>query len=169
MPVKTVKEKSKNAQRKFYKVATLAFKDSILNITRTRSDDIAKTVIARIEYEYVLVAVEAKYHNDSCYNCFLRPTTGDKSGCSENEAFNSAMHEIFTYMENSHDCQFSLEELKNICTNLTMKSRTIQICLKLKYGNKIILTKNPEKVTFVFTLSIISTILLTKLSMIIKK
>jgi CRISPR/Cas system-associated protein Cas5 (RAMP superfamily) len=72
------KKKAQNVLRKIYKVATLAFKESILKVARARSDDAAKTVTARIEYDYDLVAAEAKYHNN-CYNSFLIPTTERKS------------------------------------------------------------------------------------------
>ena len=75
----------------------------------TRSDDAAKAVIARIEYEFDLVAAEAKYHNN-CYNIFLRPTTGYKVGRPEDDSVNLAMEEIFQYIENNDDCQFSLQE-----------------------------------------------------------
>ncbi|KAL4719827.1 hypothetical protein ACJJTC_012795 [Scirpophaga incertulas] len=55
-------------------------------VARTRSDDVAKAVIARIEYEFDLVAAEAKYH-DNCYNIFLRPTTGHKVGRPEDDLY----------------------------------------------------------------------------------
>lgn len=142
------KKQPQKCRRKICKVSTLEFKESIMKIARSRSDDTAKNVIARIEYVYDLVAAEAKYHIN-CYNSFLRPTTGVKSCRPQNEAINSAMDKIFTYIENSDDCQFSLDELKNICEIPTIDSRTIKMRLKLKYGNKIILTEKPGKVTFI--------------------
>lgn len=69
------------------------------------SHNIAKTAIARIEYEYDLLTAEPKYHNTS----FLRPTTRRKSVRPQNEAIHSTTDEIFTYMENCDDYQFSLE------------------------------------------------------------
>lgn len=73
----------------------------------------------------------------------MRPTIGGKSGRPQNEAINSAMDEIFTNIENTDDCQFSVEELKNICKMPTIDSRTIKVRLKLKYGNKVIFTEKP--------------------------
>lgn len=68
-------KKAQNFRRKIYNVSALEFKDSILKVARTRSVDVAKAVVARIEYEFDLVAVETKYHNN-CYNTFLKPITG---------------------------------------------------------------------------------------------
>ena len=110
------KKKAKKVRRKIHKVATLEFKESILKVAWSRSDEEAKKVTARIEYEFDLVAAEAKYHN-TCYNSFLRPTNGCKIGRPQDESTNVGMEEIFKYIENSDDCQFSLEELKNICKN----------------------------------------------------
>ena len=59
------------------------------------------------------------------------------------------MEEIFKYIENSDDCQFSLEELKNICKNLHLDNRKIKRRLKLKFGKKIIITEKPGKLTFI--------------------
>ena len=59
------KKKALQYRCKIFKVTTLSFKDSILTIAKTL-DDVAKAtssnVAARIEFEYDLVAAEAKYH-----------------------------------------------------------------------------------------------------------
>lgn len=60
----TEKKKAQNIRRTIYRVTTLSFKDNILKVAHNRSDDVAKAVIARIQYEYDLVAAEAKYHNN---------------------------------------------------------------------------------------------------------
>ena len=59
------------------------------------------------------------------------------------------MEEIFKYIENSDDCKFSLEELKNICKNLHLDNRKTKRRLKLKFGKKIIITEKPGKLTFI--------------------
>lgn len=66
-----------NSRLRISQVSNLNYKDSILEVARSRSDATAKAVIARIEYEYDLVAVEAKYHRD-CHVSFLKPSTGVK-------------------------------------------------------------------------------------------
>lgn len=51
------------------------------------------------------------------------------------------MEEIFAYIENSDDCQFTLNKLKNVCKTTTVDNRTIKVRLKLRYGDKIIITE----------------------------
>lgn len=142
------KKKVKIYRRKIHKVSTLTFKDSILKLAKDRSDDVSKAVFARINFQYDLVAADAKYH-DSCYKSFLRPNTGGKIGRPQSEVINSAMEEIFNYIESSDDCQFSLDELKNVCQNVALENGIIKIRLKLKYGSRIIITEKPGKLTFI--------------------
>lgn len=46
---------------------------------RTCEDDVAKALIARIKFDYNLVAPVAKYHRD-CQNFFLNPINGGQIG-----------------------------------------------------------------------------------------
>ena len=46
-------------------------------VAQNRSDDVSKAVTARINFEYDLIAAEAKYH-DNCYKSFLRPNIGGR-------------------------------------------------------------------------------------------
>ncbi|GBM49895.1 hypothetical protein AVEN_92161-1 [Araneus ventricosus] len=108
------RKKALNIRRIICQVATLSFKDNILKVAQNRSDDVSKNVIACIQYEYDLVAAEAKYHN-SYYNSFLRPTTGAEIGRLQSNAVTLVMEEIYVYIENNDDCQFSLQEQKDIC------------------------------------------------------
>lgn len=117
-----------------------------MEVARTRSDAIAEAVIARVEYEYDLVAA-AKYHHD-CYVSFLKPSTGGKVGRPKDEAMDLAMEEIFTYIENSDECKFTLNELSNVCKTTTLDNRTLKIRLKLKYGDKLIITEKSGASTF---------------------
>lgn len=142
------KRKPSDIRRRISQVSTLQFKDSILEIARTRNDTTTKDVLARLEFEYDLVAAEAKYHHD-CYTSFMKPSSGLKIGRPKDEATNRAMEEIFTYMESSDDCQFTLNELKSICKSETLDNRTIKLRLKLKYGNKLIITEKSGASTFI--------------------
>lgn len=144
------KRKSSDFRRRISQVSTLQFKDSILEVarTRTRDDTTAEAVLALLEFEYDLVAAEAKYHHD-CYASFMKPSTGLKVGRPKDEATNRAMEEIVTYIENSDDCQFTLNELQNICKTTTLDSRTIKLQLKLKYGDKLIITEKSGASTFI--------------------
>lgn len=59
------------------------------------------------------------------------------------------MEEIFQYIENNDDCQFSLQELKDIGKNPTIDNKTIKRILKLKYGDKIIITEKKGSLTII--------------------
>lgn len=80
------KVKAENVWRRIYQVSSLAFKDSILKVAQTRSDDVEQAIIARIAYEYELIVAEDKYHH-SCYNFFSKPSTGSTIGYPENHSF----------------------------------------------------------------------------------
>ena len=117
-------KKSLHRRQKMYKVATLSLKESVLTVAQDRSDDVSKAVTARINFEYDLVAVEAKYH-DNCYKSFPRPNTSGRVGRPQDEAANSAMEEIYKFIESSDDWQFTLDELKNVSKNIALDNRTI--------------------------------------------
>ncbi|KAJ0169956.1 hypothetical protein K1T71_014562 [Dendrolimus kikuchii] len=121
---------------------------SILETARIRDDAIAKAVLARVEFEYDLLAAEAHYHRD-CYAIFLKHSTGAKMGRPKDEATNLAMEDIFTNIENSDDCQFTLNELQNVCKTTTLDYRTIKLRVKVKYGDKIIITEKSGASTFI--------------------
>lgn len=55
-----------------------------MKLAKDRSNDVSEAVIARINFEYDLIASDAKYY-DSCYKSFLRPNTGGKIGRPQNE------------------------------------------------------------------------------------
>ena len=120
-----------------------------MKIAQNLSDDVSKAVVVRINFEYDLVAAEAKYR-DNCYKYFQRSSTGGNIGRPQDEAVNFSMEEIYKYIESSDDCQFSLEELKNVNENVALDNRIIKIRLKVKCGNKIIITENSGKLAFVF-------------------
>ncbi|PZC75227.1 hypothetical protein B5X24_HaOG206534 [Helicoverpa armigera] len=144
----TEKKKAQHLRKKIYNVTTFNFKESLLKLVKDRSDDVSKAVFARINFEYDLIAAEAKYH-DSCYKFFLKPTTGGKIGRPQDESINSAMEKIFQFIETSDDCQFSLDELKNVCQDIALDDRVIKMRLKLKYGSRIIITEKPGTLTFI--------------------
>ncbi|CAG9828465.1 unnamed protein product [Diabrotica balteata] len=112
---------------------------------KDRSDDVSKAVLER---NLSMSRADAKYH-DSCYKSFLKPNTGRKIGCPQDETVNSATEKMFQFIETSDDCQFSLDELRNVCQDVVLYDRTIKIRLKLKYGSRIIITEKPGKLTFI--------------------
>lgn len=112
----TEKKKAQHLRKKISCVTTLKFKESLLKLAKDRSDDVSKAVLERVNFEYDLVAADAKYH-DSCYKSFLKPNTGGKIGRPQDETINSAMEIIFQFLETSDDCQFSLDELRNVLSS----------------------------------------------------
>ncbi|CAH1100085.1 unnamed protein product [Psylliodes chrysocephalus] len=110
----------------------------------TRSDAMANAVLARLEFENDLIAAEA-----DCFISFLKPHTGVKVGRPQDETTNLAMKEKFTYIENSDYRQFTMNELRNVCKTTTVDNRTLKVRLKLRYGNKIIITEKSGTSTFI--------------------
>lgn len=92
----------------------------------------------------------------------MRLTTGGKIGRPESDSITLAMEKIFAFIENHDDCQFSLQELKDVCEEPYIDNRTIKS--KLKYGNRIIITEKLE-VRHSFASLTISTTFSTKLGM----
>lgn len=68
------------------------------------------------------------------------------------------MEQIFAFIENNDDCQFSLQELKGICKNKVPDDRTIKNKLKLKYDSRIVVTEKQGilkvelKISFLITI-----------------
>lgn len=79
----------------------------------------------------------------------MRPSSGGKIGRPEDKSVILAMEEIFVYIENNDDCQFSLKELKCICKNKVPDDKTIKKRLKLKYDNRIIITEKQGSLTII--------------------
>lgn len=69
-----------------------------------------------------MVAAEARYHQ-KCFRKLHNPGTGEKKGRPQNKNINAAMENVFSYIENHEDCQFTLSELKQTLTdyNQTIK------------------------------------------------
>ena len=79
----------------------------------------------------------------------MKPTIGGKVGRPQYETTNTAMREIFKYIEASDDCQFTLAELKSIGKNSTIDKRTIKKQLMLRYGDNVIITEKAGSSSFV--------------------
>ena len=70
-------------------------------------------------------------------------------GSPQDEAVNSALEEIYKFIESRDGCQFTLDELKNVNKNVALDNIIIKIRLKVKYGSRIIITEKPGKLTFI--------------------
>ncbi|CAH2093848.1 unnamed protein product [Euphydryas editha] len=84
-----------------------------------------------------IAAVKRQYEDDHARTSKISPPrtrarpTGGKTGRPRDEALILAVEEIFAYIENSDDCQFTLGELKNVCKNSNIDNRTVKLRLKL--------------------------------------
>lgn len=78
----------------------------------------------------------------------MKHANGGKVGRINDEAKNVVMEEIFNFIENIDDCQFTLK-LKDICKCAALVNRRINGWLNLKYGDKIIVTEKSTCICFV--------------------
>lgn len=54
------------------------------------------------------------------------PGTGEKKGRPLDNNINEAMENVFSYIENHEDCQFTLSELKQTSTDFKPDDKTIK-------------------------------------------
>ncbi|KAE9522981.1 hypothetical protein AGLY_016612 [Aphis glycines] len=143
------KRKRQEYRRKIKQVSTLSFKDNIIKTAESRGDRLGKIVRDRVNFEYDLVAAEAKYH-DNCLISFNKYKSGGSVGRPHDENIRLAMEEIFYYIENNNDCQFTLTELVNaITSDFFPDAKTIIYKLTARYGKDIIITTKHAKLTII--------------------
>lgn len=134
------RKKKHKYRRTISNVSTLAFKDNVIKKAEERNDSFGELIKERILYEYDLIAAEAKYHT-ICYTNFLtRVPSADKNPCQDDQV-TQAMKEIFSYIENNADSQFTLKELKDVPTEYMPDDKTIIKKLQQRYLTDIIITK----------------------------
>ncbi|CAH2086035.1 unnamed protein product [Euphydryas editha] len=142
------KKKKLKYRRTISNVSTLAFKDNVIKRAEERNDSLGELVKERIYYEYDLIAAEAKYHT-ICYTNFLtRVPSADKKPRQDDQV-TEAMKEIFYYIENNEDSQFTLKELKDVPTEYIPDDKTIITKLQQKYLTDIIITKKIGSFTII--------------------
>jgi len=141
-------KKHKKFRQKISHVSTLSFKDGVIAAANKRGDDLGKTVTRRIIFEHDLVAAEAKYHA-VCYTLFMKRSTEGKVGRPEDTTIILAMEDIFSYIENHDDCQFTLTELKGVCKDFIPDDKTIKSKLLQRYGKRIIITTKSKSSTII--------------------
>lgn len=107
---KAAEMKKGKYKRAINKMSTIEFKDNVIKRANERGDSLGKLVKNRIIFYHDLIAAEAKYHRIYHVN-FLNParlSTRDKP--RENDKIIVAMEEIFCYIENNEDSQFTLND-----------------------------------------------------------
>lgn len=136
-------EKQKRRPPKFrdnvYEVRTQEMKQSVLDRANERGDKWGKEVSLRIINVNDLVAADALYHNTCCKNFFsTRGPTGKKRGRPIDDNVLIGMDEIYRYIDENEDCQFSFEELINQITGEKLSRQTIKAKLLERYGERIL-------------------------------
>lgn len=142
------KKKEKKYRRVIREVSTLSFKDTVLKAAEARGDKYGRSVKERVNFEYDLVSVEAKYH-DKCFSNFLLVSGKGDAGRPLDENIRIAMENVFHYIENNDDCQFTLAELKDIMKDYVPDDKTIIKKLIARYGNNIVITTKSKSLTII--------------------
>lgn len=144
-------------------VETFGFRRSILKIAEQRNDTWGKQVKKRILPVNDLVAADAEYHR-ACHKKFILKVAQKKVGRPEDELVNAAMEKIYCILEDSDDCQHSINdlideldgyvmivlEIKNVCSKIyhiinfflsfCPDLKTVKYKLLQKYGEQISIT-----------------------------
>ncbi|GFS50027.1 SWIM-type domain-containing protein [Trichonephila inaurata madagascariensis] len=123
-------EIKKKYRCKIRKLSTLEFKDNVLRKAE-RSDSIGELVKDHILCEYALISSETKYHTLYNANFLNRLSSTEKKPCQDNQV-SEAMAEIFNYIKNHDDSQFSLKELRDVLMGYVPDDKTIIMRLQQK-------------------------------------
>lgn len=128
-------------RRIVHSVETLSIQYRIREACSMRKDSWGDAVLGRLASINDLVAEGAVYHKD-CYRTFVKPIDfpSPKAEIPRDSHITEAMEEIFTYMEESTDCQFSQDEILGVITGVKPQWRTIKAELERKYGDRILIT-----------------------------
>lgn len=117
-----------------------SIRNTILNWCNSRTDDFASEIVARIQNVSDFVAVGARYHA-SCVRKVNRGCSKDRAGRPVSNEVNSAMADIYDYIEeNSDECQFTFKELQEcIKGDFVPYPTTIKQRLQEEYGHEILI------------------------------
>lgn len=144
------KKKREKYRRKIKNVSTLEFKDTVIKKAEERGDDFGELVKSRIILQYDLIAAEAKYHA-ACFTNFSNKSSSSSplEKPRQDNQVTEAMLEIFNYIENNNDSQFTLKELKDVLTGYVPDDKTIITRLQQKYLTDIVITKKVGAFTII--------------------
>lgn len=136
------KKRNKNVRRKIHLVNNKEMKSTILELIKVERDDYCREIHKRISGVIDLVALKARYHGD-CYlslkNSVHKVPEEKKKIHPQVLLVDAAMKQIYQYIEENEDCQFSMQELKNIPTlECIPDEKTIKARLISQYKDDII-------------------------------
>ncbi|GFY63400.1 hypothetical protein TNIN_427691 [Trichonephila inaurata madagascariensis] len=89
-----------------------------MNFIAVQKNDYYREIHKRISGVTDLQALQAKYHAD-CYNLIknsIHLSNVDKKVALRSLMIDTAMEQIYTYIEENDDCQFTMQELRNAIT-----------------------------------------------------
>jgi len=119
---------------------------------KKRNDVWGKEVEKRLANEIDVVAADVIYHKHCFVNFFKSSSSGNlKRGRPQNESIMVVMEKIYSILENSEECQFSIENdiLSCIDYEYVPDIKTIRVKLLEKYGENIVISSANKKNTTV--------------------
>jgi len=134
-------------------VTSLNVGHSIIAQAKKRNDVWGKKVEKRLINEIDVVAADVIYHKHCFVNFFKSSSSGNlKRGRPQNESIMIVMDKIYSILENSEECQFSIENdiLSCIDYEYVPDVKTIRTKLLEKYGENIVISSANKKTTTVF-------------------
>lgn len=134
------KKKNKNQRRQISIVTNTNVQNTVMQIIVQSKDIHCREILKRVSGVMDLSAVEAKYHND-CFTSlknFIRASDTEKKIHPQISKVDEAMNQIYTYIEENDDSQFSMQELKGIFNDYVPDEKTIKTRLQLHYTDNIV-------------------------------
>ena len=107
-------------------------KESILDEIKDRRDDFRRNIHRRLISTEDLVAVEAVYHS-KCFSHLMLSNKHKSRNHPKTSIIDTAMEQIYTYIEDNSDYQFSLSEVKQLLTDYLPDNKTIKSRLSERY------------------------------------
>lgn len=101
-----------------------------------------------INFKYDLASDEAMYHG-KCFSNFILVSGKGDAGRPLDENIEIVMENVFHYIKNNDDCQFTLAELKDVMKDYIPDDRTIIKKLIARYGSNIVITARSKSLTII--------------------
>lgn len=144
-------KKPKVRRRVIYSITpNSSWKERLLNATQSLDDDLSLQVRERIHSVHDLTEAGAVYHLD-CLTEFLRERENKKKDTvnPRNSKFTAQFETLFATLENSEDCQWSLDQIVQIIGDPAPTRKYIKEVLQDRYGDNIIFSSRGRDRTIV--------------------
>lgn len=122
-------------------VRTLEMKNSIFKAAGEREDDWSDQVLRRISTAGNLVAAEAMYHQSCSAKFFTIPAKrAEKRGRPAIDYVTAAMEDIYSFLDQEVDCQFSIEQVMSEIKGEKPVVKTVIAKLREKFGERLVVS-----------------------------